>query len=56
MIKNLEDLAELMDKIQVAHRYNETSVRFKGQVLNVKYAEALVARFTKDGGKHGSKQ
>ena len=55
MIETYDEMMEVMDKIQLAHRYNEKSIVFKEHELSVVDAQALVDEYTK-GGKRGSKK
>ena len=55
MIEADDQLMELVDKIQLAHKYNEGSLTFNGKELTVDAAQKLVDDYTK-GGKRGSKK
>ena len=55
MIEAYDQLMELVDKIQLAQKYNEESLTFNEEVLTVEAAQALVDEYTK-GGTRGSKK
>ena len=55
MIEDYDDLMELMDKLELAIRYNEPDVLFKDVLLTTEEAQSIVNQFL-EGGKRGSKK
>lgn len=55
MIEAYDQLMELVDKIQLAHKYNEESLTFNTKRLSVEEAQKMVDDYTK-GDKRGSKK
>ncbi len=54
ILTEYDDLMELMDKVRLAHRYNESHVTFNKEQLRVKEAELIIEKTLK-GGVRGNK-
>ena len=54
ILTEYDDLMEMMDKVRLAHRYNESHITFNREQMRVKEAERIIDKTLK-GGVHGNK-
>ena len=55
-VETYDDLVELVDRLELAVKYNEPEVLFKDTLIPVSDAEAIVKKYTNKGGRLGSKK